>query len=163
MPTKRRSKRWAEWSARWNWPVRVGAWDGEVDRRKRAAFLAEQIKATERHARAIAAAIAATTAPISIALQTATTPAGLEKLKTLALADAYGLRAALTEARLAAVSLPGLIAAERLVLGMPTEHHQITEAVTRDPIAEAIVSDEQARDAAIFLLDCAAKAGRSGG
>ena len=72
------------------------------------------------------------------------------------LCDAVSLRAALAEARHAAVALPALVQAERLVLGMPTDHHQVDEvSPSSDPVAAAIVRDPRALDVACELLDIA--------
>ncbi len=150
--TRRRPMSWGNWSARWGWVERAFSYDAYLERQKRAALLDEQVEAAKRHARALQASIAATTVPVRIALEAATT-AGLEMLRAAARADATGLRAAFAEARLSAANLPMLVTAERLTLGMSTDHHEITGAPAHDPVAEAIVSDPEALDLAIALLD----------
>jgi hypothetical protein len=152
--TRRRPMSWGNWSARWGWPQRAESYDVHLERQKRDAFRQEQIDASRRHARAIQAAIAASTASIRIALETAATPAGLATLRTAAGTDAASLRVALAEARHAAVTLPALVQAERLVLGMPTDLHQVTDtSPMSDPVAAAIVRSPAALDAACELLD----------
>src|SRR5687768_11743236 len=47
---RRRSKTWAEWSARWGWPERAAAFDAHLDRQKRIALEREQVEASRRHA-----------------------------------------------------------------------------------------------------------------
>jgi hypothetical protein len=147
---------WGDWSARWGWVERAGAYDAHLDRQKRTAFEAEQVEAARRHARVLQAAISAATIPLRIALETAATPDGIETLRTAALANVTGLRLAVSEARLSAASLPSLVQAERLTLGMATEHHQLTNAPTFDPVAARIVTDPVAAELAVRLLDLVA-------
>lgn len=155
--TRRRPMSWGNWSVRWGWLQRAESYDAHVERQKREAFRQEQIDASRRHARAIQAAMAASTASIRIALETAATPAGLETLRSAAGTDVLSLRAALAEARHAAMTLPSLVQAERLVLGMPTDLHQVTDtSPMSDPVAAAIVRDPAAFEAASQLLDLAA-------
>jgi hypothetical protein len=150
--TRRRPMSWGDWSARWGWVERAGAYDAHLDGEKRRAFEREQVEAARRHARVLQAAISAATIPLRIALETAATPNGIETLRTAALANAAGLRLAVSEARLSAASLPGLVQAERLTLGMATEHHQLTNAPAFDPVAARIVNDPAATELAVQLL-----------
>lgn len=154
--TRRRPMSWGDWSARWGWVERAGAYDAHLDRQRRSAFEAEQVEAARRHARVLQAAISAATISLRVALETAATPDGVERLRTAALASAGGLRLAVADARLSAASLPALVAAERLTLGMATEHHQLTESRTFDPIAARIATDPAALEAAIHLLSLVA-------
>jgi hypothetical protein len=153
---RRRPTSWAVWSVRWGWIERAGAFSSHLDQQKRLALEAEQVAAAQRHARVLQAGISAVTIPLRIAIEAAASPTGLEKLRTAALASAAGLRVAVSEARLSAATLPALVAAERLVLGMATEHHQLTESPTFDPIAARIATDPAAMDAAIRLLNLVA-------
>lgn len=153
---QRRPTSWARWSVRWHWLERAAAHQAHLDEQKRVAFEAEQVEASRRHARTIAAALSANTIAIKIALEAAASPSGIEMLRTAALASASGLRAALADARMAAMVLPPLVASERLVLGMATEHHQFAESPRFDPIAQRIATDPAAMEAAIRLLDLVA-------
>jgi hypothetical protein len=150
--TRRRPMSWGDWSARWGWVERAGSYDAHLDRQKRTAFEAEQVEAARRHARVLQAAISAATIPLRVALETAATPDGIETLRSAALANVSGLRLAVSEARLSAASLPSLVQAERLTLGMATEHHQLTNAPTFDPVAARIVNDPAATELAVQLL-----------
>jgi hypothetical protein len=151
--TRRRPMTWGDWSARWGWVERAAFYDAHLERQKRAALQEEQVEAARRHARLLQAALSAATVPVRIALESAATPTGLETLRTAARADVSGLRAAVAEARLSAASLPALVQAERLTLGMSTDHHEVSDAPTVDPVAARIVTDPAAMDLAIKLLD----------
>lgn len=155
--TRRRPMTWGDWSARWGWVERAAFFDADLDRQKRAALHEEQVEAARRHARVLQAALSTLTVPVRIALETAATPAGLETLRTAARADAAGLRAAIAEARLSAASVPALVQAERLTLGMSTDHHEISDVPALDPVAARIVTDPMAMDLAMQLLDLIAR------
>ena len=45
--------------------------------------------------------------------------------------------------------MPDLVASERLVLGMATEHHQLSESPRFDPVAQRVATDPKAMEAAI--------------
>lgn len=151
--TRRRPMSWGDWSVRWGWVERAAAYDASIEKQKRAALLDEQLEASRRHARVLQAAISTVTVPVRIALETASTPAGLDALRTSARASASGLRTALAEARLSAVHLPQLIVAERLVLGLTTESHELREGPFIDNIADRITSSPAATSAAVELVN----------
>ena len=148
---------WGDWSATWDWVERAAAYDAAIEREKLNAFKGEQIEAARRHARAIQASISALIIPVKIALETAATPAGLLELKTAALASTTGLRAALADARVSAAAIPALVQAERLTLGMNTEHHEVSEFPAVDPVAMRIATDPAATELAQRLLTLIAK------
>jgi hypothetical protein len=54
------------------------------------------------------------------------------------------------------------VASERLVLGMSTDHHEVTDAPTVDPVAVRIATDPAVLEAAIKLLDAVAQPIRGG-
>ncbi len=115
------------------------------------------MEAGRRHARVLQAAISALTIPIRIALETGSTTSGLETLRHAAQATALGLRAAVAEARFSAAYLPALVQAERLTLGMTTEHYEFSETPKVDVVAQRILMDPAAMDLAIELLDRVAR------
>lgn len=158
MPTRRRPKRWAEWSSRWAWPERAAAFDAHLDRQKRNALEQEQIEAGKRHGRMLQAAQNALLVPIRVSLEEAASGAGLETLRSAARANASGLRAAVDQARMAAAHLAQLIGMERLVLGLTTDRHEVLDAPVRDVVAEAIVSSQEATSAAVQLLHAISRA-----
>ena len=155
--TKRRPMSWGNWSARWGWVERAAFYDAYLERQKRAALEAEQAEASRRHARALQAGLSALLVPLRVALETAAAPSGIEVLRAAAASGIAGLRAALSDARLSAAHLPALVQAERLVLGMSTDYHEVTDPPAVDPIAARIVTDPAALDAAIKLLDLIAR------
>jgi hypothetical protein len=148
--TRRRPPSWGNWSARWSWVARADAFDAHLAHQKQTALEAEQVEAGKRHARLLQAGMQAVTASLRVALDVVASPEGLTRLRALSATDA-GLRAALVESRLAASHLPGLITAERLVLGMSTERTEIDDR-RPDVLAEAIVSDPAATAMAVSLL-----------
>src|SRR5262245_20317344 len=156
--TRRRPMSWGDWSVQYRWVDRVSAFDSHLERQKRAALEAEQVEAGRRHARVLQAAISTVTLPLRVALEVAATPTGMETLTNAARANLSGLRLAIAEARLAAAHLPQLVQAERLVLGMTTDAHEVREAPPLyDPVAALIVRDPAAMELALELLNRAAK------
>jgi phosphoribosylcarboxyaminoimidazole (NCAIR) mutase len=151
--TKRRPMAWGNWSVRWGWVERAGEYDRHLEQKRRTALLDEQAEAAKRHARVLQAAISTVTLPVRIALETAATPGGLEKLRAAANASASGLRTAIAEARLSAAHLPALVASERLVLGMSTDYLEVGEKPLFDAVAERIVRDPKAVSIAVQLVD----------
>jgi hypothetical protein len=153
---KRASGRWLKWSSTWGWVERSAAYDSHIDGQKRAAFAAEVVEMSRQHARGLQATRQTLLAPVRIALDAMNDPAALERMKTLT-ATAEGLRSVLHDARLAAVALPAIVQAERLVAGLDTQTVRVHEQPdTR--FADAILASPAATDAAIALLDEVAKA-----
>ncbi len=147
------SGRWELWSREDDWVGRLELWDGEVDHQKRDRFLKAQLEAVERHVRAAQAAITVATIPVRAILNRLSDPAFRAALDTQApwpmLRDSWR----------ALQILPALITAERQALGLTTMELVVADRrAVRDPIADAIVSDPLALDAAIALLDRAARA-----
>lgn len=150
--TRRRPPSWGNASARWGWVERASAYDRFTNRQKRAALEAEQIECAKRHARTLQAATSCLSISLRLALETAANAAGMETLRSAALANVFGLRTTVAEARLAASALPALILAERAVLGMGPDY-DVHETPKVDPVAARILTDPAAMELAIELLD----------
>ena len=147
------SGRWKTWSVEDDWLTRSSLYDGHLERVRQRALEAEQVAASQRHARSLQAAISSLMIPVRVALETAASGAGLDALKAAARADASGLRAVVADARAAAAHLSQLVAAERLVLGLTTSRDEIRDVPMHDTIAAAIVASPEATHAAVQLLD----------
>jgi hypothetical protein len=159
---RRRPMNHGDWSARWSWVSRARAYDEHMEAQRRAAFQAEQVEAGRRQAQILAAAMTALAAPLRVALAVATKPEDIERLIAAAGATALGTRLALADARQAAALLPGVISAERTVLGLAVERGASPspdEPPVIDPVAQAITASPELTALAEKLLDAAAPGG----
>jgi hypothetical protein len=140
------SSRWRAWSTHWGWQERAAMFDRDVDEKKSRAFLAAQVAACERHARAAAAGLQIALIPIRVVLDRMQAPEFMAELGTL------GAVMLLREARAGLSLVPGLVVSERLSLGLTTEAVQVEDH--RDlSFANAVAANPRATDHLIACLD----------
>jgi hypothetical protein len=153
--TQRRPTSWARWSVAFNWVARRDAYSAHLDEERRAKFLKTQQEAVERHQRAAQAMLTLATLPARTLLNRLTDPAfqaELDRLPGVSL---------LRECWRAASIVPGLIATERLALGLATLEVVLddrrAELDRERAVADRIAADPALTSLAIQLLDGVAR------
>lgn len=129
----------ADWSSRYNWVQRAGAWDAEQDRLRLVAQQREVVAMAQRHARSAMAAQNAAMVPVTALLERLRSSTPVEMFEGT---DEEGNplvtnRALLNVALEAIRTLPASQAAERLARGEPTEIVQqqgVTGLVVAGPV-----------------------------
>ena len=147
-----------ELSVRYGWVARAAASDRHLDRQKLAALETEQVEAGRRHARVLQAAISALTIPVRIGAGDGFDDERAGDVAACGAGDRpRAARGGGRSALLGGVTLPALVQAERLTLGMTTEHYEFSETPKVDVVAQRILMDPAAMDLAIELLDRVAR------
>jgi hypothetical protein len=144
--TGRVPSRWKTWSSRWGWVERADAWDADVEKQKRSAFLATQVDAAARHARMAQAGLQVVAFPVRCLLDKMSSPAYLASL------DGLSAVALLREARAGLSLVSDLIASERLSLGMTTGMVEVDDH-RESRFANAVVANPAAVKHLIACLD----------
>lgn len=149
---RRAARRWQDWAAGWGWPERAQAWDAAQDRIARDRIAKDQLDARIRHARMASAALQALTVPSRATLEVLRDPTVMQRLVADARESTRGLLKLIDLVTWAGKTIPGLVAVERLSLGMSTELLEVEDR-RADTLGQRIAADAQATDLAIALLD----------
>lgn len=150
---KRADRAWHFWGTNWGWVERSAMWDREQDRAARAKILKDQVDARARHARMAQAFQQVLTVPVKAVLDAIQqNPQVMVQLVQDAQNGSKGLIKLIDLASWASKSAPGLVAVERLALGLTTDLVEI-EDKREDDIGIRIASDPEATELAIALLN----------
>lgn len=155
--------RWAVWAAQWHWRDRVAAYDTEIERQVRERLIRSQVEARERHARMAQATLTTLTMPIKAVLEASQNRDWVKQLTEAASAGPHAAMAFIRDISRIAGVFPGLVAVERLALGMSTEAVEIHDRRDDDldtVLAKRITEDPAAVELAVQLLDHVANAGK---
>ena len=148
----RRSNRWLRWSADWGWVNRVEAYDQHLERAKRERYKTAQLAAVERHSRLAQAILTSLSAPVRAFLDGIKDPAVLAQLTAKMPNDPGAVLQMLAVIVRAAQVAPGIVAMERMALGLSEDAFEVEEH--RDTgFADAVAKDPEAIQLAIRLLD----------
>lgn len=145
------------------WFERVRAWDSEVDRTRRSAYLARTREMSERHAdqaQNMAAALMLPFAALAQAMQ-AKGQAGILGLLSQ-VESTEDLRELLRLCRQVSIPLVNVQRAERAALAGDKDDVGADDAARRDPIAERIAADPEAVIASHRMLELLAANDRHG-
>lgn len=149
---RRAPRLWWEWSSKFSWVARAEVWDARQDKSARERIAKDQLDARVRHARMANASLQALTVPSRAILTALQNPTVMQRLVEESRTSTNGLIKLIDLATWAAKAIPGLVAVERLALGMTTEAIEVQDR-REDALAEKIVGDAVATELAIALLD----------
>jgi hypothetical protein len=156
-------RRWGVWSAEWKWRDRCAAYDTEIERQVRERLIKAQVEARERHARMAQATLTTLTMPIKAVLEASQNRDWMKGLTDAASAGPHAAMAFIRDISRIAGVFPGLVAVERLALGMSTEAVEIDDKRDDDldaVLAKRIIEDPAATELAIQLLNHVANTGK---
>jgi hypothetical protein len=149
---RRVTKRWATWSVDWGWVQRSEAYDQSLDRLSQSKHKAAQLAAVERHAKLAQAILTSLSAPIRSFLDGLKDPAVLAQLTARMPGDPGAVLQLLAVIVRAAQVAPGIVAMERLALGLSEDAFEV-EAHRDTGFADAVAKDPEAVQLAVRLLD----------
>jgi hypothetical protein len=158
--SRRAPGRWAAWSITWDWQTRVRLHDEALEAIKLQKIADVVAAASERHARVLQAAVSVASVLPRCVLECLQDPGQLAAIIAEAKRSPAGLLRLLSEARPFLGVIPGLIATERLLHGLPSEAVVVEDRRLSDmQFSQRLTSNPEAVDHLIAAMDLIAGTG----